>query len=202
VVPTHTFKTAPELEVLIVPGSIGTRGNASQAAQSKNLLPEVHTEYGMLISHHVAPSPLLNSIIAFVKERYPCLQHLITICRVTGIAARAGVLDGKYATTDKRAWGETIALGPKVNWVAVARWVVDGNIWISSGISAGIDLTIAFLEAIYGNETATTIANAMEYEGHTNSTDNPFAALYRLTDANNSTNPDVASTSPATEEKR
>ena len=131
-----------------------------------------------LISPHVAPSPLPNSTIAFVKERYPCLQYLITICTGAGIAARAGVLDGKYATTNKRAWDETIALGPKVNWVAVARWVVDGNIWTSSGISADIDLTIAFLEAIYGNETATTIANTMEYERHTNSTDDPFAALY------------------------
>ena len=55
---------------------------------------------------------------------------------------------------------------------------MDGNIWTSSGISAGIDLTTAFLEAIYGNETAMTIANTMEYERHTNSTDDPFAALY------------------------
>lgn len=58
----------------------------------------------------------------------------------------------------------------------------------SSGVSAGIDVTIAFIEAVYGNATATSIANGMEYVRHLNSTEDPFAALYGLTDANNSTN--------------
>jgi hypothetical protein len=46
---------------------------------------------------------------------------------------------------------------------------------------------IAFIEAVWGNDTATTIANGMEYVRHPISTDNPFAALYNLTDANNGT---------------
>lgn len=45
-----------------------------------------------------------------------------------------------------------------------------------------------FIEAVYGNETATSVANGMAYERHLNSTDDPFAALYGLTDALNSTN--------------
>lgn len=134
VVPTHTFATAPPLDVLVIPGGTGTR----------------------------APSPILNSTIAFVKERYPSLKYLITICTGAGIAARAGVLDGKHATTNKRAWAETTALGPKVKWVAQARWVQDGNIWTSSGVAAGTDAMIAFIEAVYSNATATTVANGME----------------------------------------
>jgi transcriptional regulator GlxA family with amidase domain len=98
-----------------------------------------------------------------VKERYSTLQYLITVCTGAGIAARAGVLDGKHATTNKRAWAETTALGPKVKWVAQARWVTDGNIWTSSGVAAGTDAMIAFIEAIYSNATATTVANGMEY---------------------------------------
>ncbi len=111
IVPTHTFQTAPPLDVLIVPGGIGTRG----------------------------PPPTVNSMIAFVKERYPTLQYLITVCTGAGIAARAGVLDGKHATTNKRAWKETTALGPKVKWIPQARWVTDGNIWTTSGVAAGTD---------------------------------------------------------------
>jgi len=42
---------------------------------------------------------------------------------------------------------------------------------------------------VYGNETAEGIANAMEYRRQLNSTDDPFAALYNLTDAANSTHP-------------
>jgi transcriptional regulator GlxA family with amidase domain len=157
VLPTHTFETAPDLGVLIVPGGPGTR----------------------------APSPILNSIIDFVASRYPSLQYLMTVCTGAGIAARAGVLDYKHATTNKKAWAQTTAWGPKVKWVAHARWVQDGNLWTTSGVSAGIDGTIAFIEYVWGNSTATTVANYMEYEGHLNSTEDPFAALYGLTDANN-----------------
>ncbi|KAF4629356.1 hypothetical protein G7Y89_g8795 [Cudoniella acicularis] len=153
VLPTHTFETAPPLDVLLVPGGLGTR----------------------------APSPLLNSTIAFVKERYPTLQYLLTVCTGAGIVARAGVLDGKFATTNKRAWEEIIVLGPKVKWVPKARWVVDGNIWTSSGVSAGIDLTIAFIASVWGNATATSIANGMEYVAITDSHNDPFSGLYNLT---------------------
>jgi transcriptional regulator GlxA family with amidase domain len=157
--PTHTFDTAPPLDVLIVPGGIGTR----------------------------APSPILNSTIAFVKDRFPTLQYFLTVCTGAGIAARAGVLDGKYATTNKRAWAETTALGPNVKWVPEARWVTDGNVWTSSGVSAGIDLMIAFIGKVWGNSTAVDIANVMEYVRHPVSTDDPFAGLYNLTDARNGT---------------
>jgi transcriptional regulator GlxA family with amidase domain len=134
VMPTHTFENAPPLDVLIIPGGLGS-------------LP---------------PAPLLNSTIAFVKERYPNLQYLITVCVGAGIAASAGVLDGKHATTNKQAWDRTIALGPKVKWVPQARWVTDGNIWTTSGVSAGIDGFLAFLAEIYGDTTAATVANGME----------------------------------------
>ncbi|KAF8854238.1 class I glutamine amidotransferase-like protein [Acephala macrosclerotiorum] len=149
IVPAHAFDAAPELDVLIVPEGLGTR----------------------------ALSPQLDRLIAFVKERFPTLKYLITVCTGAALAAHAGVLDGKYATTNKKAWVQTTALGPK-----------DGNVFTSSGVSAGIDVTIAFIEAVYGNATATSIANGMEYVRHLNSTDDPFAALYGLTDANNSTN--------------
>jgi transcriptional regulator GlxA family with amidase domain len=133
-VPTHTFQTAPPLDVLIVPGGIGSRG----------------------------PPSFVDPIIAFVKERYPTLQYLITVCTGAGIAARAGVLDGKHATTNKRAWAETTALGPKVKWVPQARWVNDGNIWTTSGVAAGTDGFLAFLEAIYGSAATKTVSNGME----------------------------------------
>lgn len=100
IVPTHTFDNAPELDVLIVPGGLGTR----------------------------ALSPQLDPLIAFIKERFPTLKYFITVCTGAGLAARAGVLDGKFATTNKKAWAETTALGPKVRWVAQARWVQDGNV--------------------------------------------------------------------------
>lgn len=74
VVPTHTFTDAPPLDVLLVPGGLGSDDKGTEEA------------------------------VEFIKERYPTLQSLITVCTGADLAARAGVLDGKRATTNKMAW--------------------------------------------------------------------------------------------------
>ncbi|KAF7162610.1 hypothetical protein CNMCM5623_007835 [Aspergillus felis] len=112
VVPTHTFADAPRLDVLLVPGGLGSD------KQEKT-----------------------QPVVDFIREQYPNLQYLITVCTGADLAARAGVLDGKRATTNKAAWKEITQkpTSSKTYWVANARWVVDGNIWTTSGVSAGID---------------------------------------------------------------
>lgn len=47
-----------------------------------------------------------------------------------------------------------------------ARWIVDGNIWSSSGVSAGIDVTLAWVQSVYGYTTAKELADGAEYEWH------------------------------------
>jgi len=152
VVPTHTFRTAPSLDLLFVPGGLGTRGS----------------------------SPVIEETIAYIRDVYPTLKYLITVCTGSGLAARAGVLDGKRATTNKMAWGEITALGANVEWVPRARWVVDGNVWSSSGVSAGIDVTLAWIGKVYGSEVAGKIANGMEYTWHEDSSHDLFAELHGL----------------------
>ncbi len=151
VLPTHTFATAPALDVLIVPGGMGTR------------------------SADIGPA------IDFIRNTYPSLQYLITVCTGAGLAARAGVLDGKRATTNKEAWARTTALGPNVSWIAKARWVADGKVWTSAGGSAGIDATFAWMEEVFGREVAGTVADDLEYERHLDSTWDPFSGKYGLT---------------------
>ncbi|KAF0331383.1 DJ-1/PfpI family protein [Colletotrichum asianum] len=152
ILPTHTFATAPtDIEVLMIPGGLWTR------------------------------SPNLNSTIAYVRATYPKLRYLVSICTGASIAARAGVLDGRRATTNKASWASTIVYGPNVTWVPKARWVVDGNVWTSSGISAGIDATLAFIQDVYGRENATYVADLMEYEWHEDSAWDPYAEKFNVT---------------------
>jgi len=151
VVPTHTFANPPkDLEVLFVPGGLGTR----------------------------APEPALLDVIAYIKETYPSLRYIVSVCTGATLLARAGILDGKRATTNKKAWAEVTPLGPNVKWVPVARWVEDGNIWTSSGVSAGIDATFAWVSAVYGEAVAADTANGLEYERHTDPSWDPFAAIW------------------------
>ncbi|CAI7568788.1 unnamed protein product [Penicillium glandicola] len=152
VVPTHTFATAPSLDLLFVPGGLGTRGS----------------------------SPVIEEAILYIRNVYPQLRYLITVCTGSGLAARAGVLDGKRATTNKMAWVETTGLAGNVDWVPRARWVVDGNVWSSSGVSAGIDATLAWIQEVYGREVARKISNGIEYTRHEDPSHDPFAELYGL----------------------
>jgi len=68
-----------------------------------------------------------------------------------------------------------------VDWVAKARWVVDGNIWTSSGIAAGMDCMYAFVGYIWGEEESKDLAMSLEYERHTDSHWDPFADYWGAT---------------------
>lgn len=67
-----------------------------------------------------------------------------------------------------------------VDWVPRARWVVDGNVWSSSGVSAGIDVTLAWIGEVYGSEVARDISDSMEYTRHEDPSHDPFAELHGL----------------------
>lgn len=148
IVPTHTFKTAPPLDVLIIPGGQGTRYAGIERA------------------------------VEFTRERFPELQYLITVCTGAGVAARAGVLDGRRAMTNKLSWDSTIALRPEVEWVHKARWVQDSHVWISSGISAGIDVAFAWIAFVHGEDVAKNIANRMGYTRVEDSSQDPFSDIW------------------------
>jgi transcriptional regulator GlxA family with amidase domain len=67
---------------------------------------------------------------------------------------------------------------PKVDWVGKARWVVDGNIWTSSGVTAGMDLVFAWIAEVWGEEMAGSIADQSEYERNKDAGNDPFAEKY------------------------
>jgi putative intracellular protease/amidase len=96
ILPTHTFKHPPkDLDVLIVSGGQGS------------LVLELHDE------------------IKYIKDVYPSLKYILSVCTGSTLLARAGILDGKNAT-NKQNWEWATATGPKVNWLP-GRWVVDGK---------------------------------------------------------------------------
>jgi len=69
---------------------------------------------------------------------------------------------------------------PKVNWIAKARWVEDDKYFTSSGVSAGMDMTLAAIAKLLGREKALEIAGRAEYEWHEDSSWDPFAAAAGL----------------------
>lgn len=142
----YDFANCPKIEILLVPGGFGTRREASNPR-----------------------------LIDFLQRRSAQADLVMSVCTGAGLLARAGLLDGRRATTNKQVFEWPVSQGPRVNWVRQARWVEDGKFVTSSGISAGIDMALAVIGQRFGSDTAEAIAIAMEYEWRRDPDRDPFA---------------------------
>ena len=67
------------------------------------------------------------------------------MCTGSALLAKAGLLDGIRATTNKRAFAWARSQSDKVIWEKEARWVEDDKFFASSGVSAGMDMSLAVI---------------------------------------------------------
>jgi putative intracellular protease/amidase len=104
-----------------------------------------------------------TALIDLIKKISLQSEYVFTVCTGTSLLAKTGLLDGRKATSNKRAFDWVMTTGEKVNWIREARWVVDGKYYTSSGVSAGMDMTLGFLNDIHGNAFAKDVANQIEY---------------------------------------
>ncbi len=139
------FDDAPQLDLLLVPGGIGT-------------FPELANE----------------RMLAFLRERSRRAQITASVCTGSALLAKAGVLDGHRATSNKQFFNLAVAQSDAVAWIAAARWVDDGPVVTSSGVSAGMDMALAIIERLFGAETAEGIAVGTEYTRHRDADVDPF----------------------------
>jgi transcriptional regulator GlxA family with amidase domain len=142
----HGFADCPPLDVLLVPGGIGTRREVEN-----------------------------DALLQWLAERAAAAEIVASVCTGAALLARAGVLDGRRATTNKRAFEWVVSTGPAVEWVRTARWVDDGKFVTSSGVSAGIDMALHLIGRTVDPKTAAQIARVMEYTPNLDPADDPFA---------------------------
>ena len=84
-------------------------------------------------------------------------------------------MDGRPATSNKVARDWVVQQGPRVKWQRRARWVDDGDLVTSSGVSAGIDMALAVVARLLGTDMARQSARFMEYVSREDPGDDPFA---------------------------
>jgi transcriptional regulator GlxA family with amidase domain len=87
----------------------------------------------------------------------------LTVCTGAALLARTGLLDGRIATSNKIAFNWVMLNGKNVLWNERARWTVDDKYFTSSGVTAGMDMTLGFLEQRHGIDLALRVANEIEY---------------------------------------
>lgn len=203
-------KVLESVDVLLVPGGMGVYNPDLERGGELEFLRRMRDEFGVGIG--------VGGERNDTKERKD--KYLVTVCNGAAVAARAGVLDGRRATTNKMVWGEVTPLGEKVKWyvlfffffffflflsfsfsflsssgsaaakktyandvmnrVSPARWVVDDNIWTSSGVTSGLDLTFEFVRQMYpdGVAMADLITGAIEHEPVMDWRYDPFAEWF------------------------
>jgi transcriptional regulator GlxA family with amidase domain len=147
----YSLEDCPKLDAILVPGGPGTRREVNHEA-----------------------------LLEWLRRRSSEAEVVTSVCTGAALLARAGLLDGRRATTNKASFGWVVEQGPAVQWVKQARWVEDGPFATSSGVSAGIDMTLAVIARLVSNEVAERIAVRMEYDWHRDASWDPFAKVHGL----------------------
>jgi putative intracellular protease/amidase len=115
-----------------------------------------------------------TTLIELVKTISTASTWVFTVCTGSAILAQTGLLNGKQATSNKKAFAWATSFGDGVRWMREARWTIDGKYYTSSGVSAGMDMTFGFLSDVHGVQFARKIAYEMEYRWQENRELDPF----------------------------
>jgi transcriptional regulator GlxA family with amidase domain len=101
------------------------------------------------------------ALSAWMRNISPAVRRLGAVCVGSFLFAEAGLLNGKRATTHWKFSRELANRYPKVRVESDPIWVKDGNIYTSAGISAGIDLALAWVEEDCGGAVAQALAREL-----------------------------------------
>jgi transcriptional regulator GlxA family with amidase domain len=108
------------------------------------------------------PSPAMKE---WIRKSAKTADVTMSVCTGAFVLANMGLLAGKSATTHHSAYKSMAMNFPDIAVKRGARFVDDGNIATSGGLSSGIDLALHVVERYYGTEVAKNTAYQMEYQG-------------------------------------
>ncbi|MDR1008077.1 MAG: DJ-1/PfpI family protein [Campylobacteraceae bacterium] len=101
-------------------------------------------------------------------------RYCLSVCTGSALLAKTGLLNGKEATTNKKAFEWVMSQNLHVNWIKSARWTTSGKFYTSSGVSAGIDMALGFVTDIFDIQKAIQIAKQIEYVWNMDKTSDPL----------------------------
>ena len=131
----HSFADAPPLDVLVYPGGQGTRPQLEDEAQ-------------------------LN----WVRRQRADVPLLTSVCTGSLVFAAAGLLAGRPATTHWGSLDKLTELDPTIKVRRDARFVDDGDIVTSAGVSAGIDMALHLVVRLAGPDRARQVRRGIQYD--------------------------------------
>ena len=133
VVPRYSWADAPAIDILVVPGGYGTRALLNDAAT-----------------------------LEWIRDAAGRSRQVTSVCTGALLLAKAGLLQGKRATTHWAGLELLASIDPTIA-VQRNRRVVHDGVFTSAGVSAGIDMSFAVVEQICGRAVALETAHYIEY---------------------------------------
>jgi transcriptional regulator GlxA family with amidase domain len=135
VIPDYNLTTAPAPDILLIPGGWGTR-------------PLIHNP----------------TVIDYIQQQAERVERLLSVCTGAYLLAKADLLDGLQATTHHGSFEMLAELAPTATLVRDVKYVDNGRIVLSGGISAGINMSLYVVGQLLGEEVAQKTADYMEYD--------------------------------------
>jgi transcriptional regulator GlxA family with amidase domain len=134
VLPDHTLDDHPPLDVLLVPGGSGTRREVSNPA-----------------------------ITDWIRKTSAAAAWTTSVCTGALLLHQAGPARGRKVATH-HAFEDTLQARGDITVVRDARYVVDGNLVTSQGVSAGIDMALWLIGRLHGRDHARAVRRYIQYE--------------------------------------
>ncbi|MCX7920473.1 MAG: DJ-1/PfpI family protein [Clostridia bacterium] len=134
ILPDFSFCNHPNIDILIIPGGAGTKSEM-----------------------------LKEGVLEWIKENHNNSKITMSVCSGARLLGKLGLLDGLECTTHHEVMGHLREIAPKAIIKTDNRFIDNGKLSTSAGISAGIDLSLHITEKLYGVDIANKTRMYMEY---------------------------------------
>jgi transcriptional regulator GlxA family with amidase domain len=132
--PDYSFDSSPGIDILVLPGGVGTR---------------------KLIYN--------EKVLEWVRNRHSTAKVTCSVCSGALVLGKLGLLDNISSTTHHQVFDLLKEIAPATIIEKNKRYIDNGKIMTSAGISAGIDLALHIVKIIYGGEAEQKTVDHMEY---------------------------------------
>jgi len=144
VTPDYLLDDCPTPDIFLVPGGGG------------------YTDSGLPFgSRKEMNNPIL---LDWLRRKNETAELVLSVCTGSLILANAGLLEGLSATTHWKAIDQLKAAAPNTRVIEDQRWVDNGRVIASAGVSAGIDMSLYVIEKLLGKTVASDTARYMQYD--------------------------------------
>ena len=134
IIPDYSFKNCPKIDILVIPGGVGTKALLEQ-----------------------------QKVLKWVRERYDETELTFSVCSGTRILGKIGLLNNVKYTTHHEIMKDMNQIAPGGIIVSGKKFIDNGKLLTSAGISAGIDLSLYLVEKMFGKEIRERTQRYMEY---------------------------------------